>query len=169
MAAPRRTALLLLLPLLVAGLSGCTVYNDLQRFLDRARGTPELAPRTLLDEQVAFAPTDTAGSPPQAGKAVRFNFTVPEGARDLSVDITVVFATPAPAPLPVEPPEGVPRGAVNVTVLPPTGPSRFFAFSEDGARVFGDEGPRAGAWAVLVEAVGRGRVELVGTAIAPRL
>lgn len=161
-----RRAVLLLLPLLVAALSGCTVYNDLQRFINRAQGGPEFDPRTLLDTRVDFGPADVpSGLPATVGKTARLNFTAPAGARDLTISLTVTFSTPAP---PVAPPVEPPRGDVNITVIPASGPVRVYEFTSDGRAAFSAEQPSAGAWAVLVVARGQGRVDVLATASLPR-
>jgi hypothetical protein len=170
MAAPRRAALWMLLPLLAASVGGCTVVQDLQGFLDRASGVPQFAEATLLDEEVAFQPTDTTGTPPSPGRTARVNFTVPSGARDLRVEVTVAFdplTPPPPVPLPPLPAEP-PAGQVNVTVRPPSGETRSFAFTANGVQVFSAATAASGAWGVDVVAVGGGSVRLFAAATVPR-
>lgn len=149
----------LLLPLLVAALSGCTVYNDLQRFLNRAQGRPEFADMEKLNEEVVFAVNDPP-TPPAPGRVTALNFTVAPGATRLHIDITVSFDGPLPAPLPA-------RGRVNVSIAPPSAAPTNLAFTETSAQAYDRDGPAQGTWGVRVETVGQGRVRIVAVSREP--
>ncbi|HEV8361635.1 MAG TPA: hypothetical protein VGR28_14395, partial [Candidatus Thermoplasmatota archaeon] len=83
---------------------------------------------------------------------------------------TVAFDPPTPPPpvplppLPAEPP----AGQVNVTVRPPSGETRSFAFTANGVQVFSAATAASGAWGVDVVAVGGGSVRLFAAATVPR-
>jgi hypothetical protein len=160
---PARRALLLALPLLAAGLSGCTAYDDFREFLDRAQGKDEFVEVQRLNEIVDFAPTDppSPGPPPGVGKRVNFTFEVPEGTTSLDFDVSVTFREP---PLPVP---GFPSGNVNVTLTPPSGSPRSLTFSETTAQSYSSTRPPTGSWSVLVNALGDGSVRVIALTVEP--
>lgn len=161
----RVLAVLSLAVLLAAGLSGCTVPGDVQRFLDRAQGRAEFAEVERLREEVVFAVNETPAPPPAFGKVTVLNFTVPPGATDLRVEVTVVFSEAVPAfPLP----SPLPRGRVGVLLATPQRALGMTNFTENTAQTYDFEGPDAGTWGVQLQTFGSGRV-LVGAVTTERV
>lgn len=148
----RGLALLLLLPLLTAALAGCTVANDLQRFLDRAQGRVQYVDVERLNEEVPFAPTDAPAPPPRQGHLTVLNFTVPAGARSLRLEVTVTFADTLPLPVPA----GIPHGQVIASLVSPDREEGNATFLEDGVESFSVEGPAVGEWGLELETFGQG-------------
>lgn len=166
----RGPAPLLALLLLTAALSGCVVADNLQRFVHRLQGQPELQERELLNEALDFSPADAEpGVPPQTRAA--YNFTVPVGSTALRLDVSVTFDSPLPSglpplpSLPVQPPG--PRGQASVAFDLPDGSTRTLNFTQTGAQSATANPPLAGAWGARVEASGQGRVRVLAVGTVP--
>jgi hypothetical protein len=164
MRAPR--AALLTLVLALPALAGCTVYDDVQRFVNRAAGKDEFAEVQKLSETLDFAVVDVPSVPPAGtapeGKVTSYNFTVVAGAKTLHVDVAVRFRQE-----PVVIPAGVPQGSVNVTLTGPQGTARTMAFAQAGFDSFEASPPAAGIWGVRVATLGEGQVRLLAVAQEP--
>jgi hypothetical protein len=156
---PARAAPLLLLPLLAAALAGCAAYNDLVRFVERAQGVPEFQEVERLREEVPFTTSDSPAPPPAFGKVSTFNFTVPRGVTDLTVDVSVAFSQGTLPSLP----GGLPKGRVHVEVQAPDRAYGNVTFTETSVQTFEAEGPTPGTWGVVVQTFGQGRVLLTAT------
>ena len=160
---PARLAPLLLLPLLTAGLAGCTVLDDLGRLVDRAQGRVRYADVEVLNEEVAFGLNDTPAPPPAVGRATTLNFTVPADATALRVDVSVAFESPSGLP----PLGGVPRGRVEVEVRSPARAEGNATFTETAVETFTTDAPPSGLWGVHAESVGQGRFRVVAVVTRP--